>query len=778
LSAITRGQHFLCFCYRLSAVRCQLQFSGTFLWYFKAVIRSATWALILAVTAVCQSYGAQAGQDQAQLKTVPPAERVRTEIPYRDGTVVIVSDFQERVSKTRYRAQGHVEIAFQDMMMTADAAEYDEETRQGFTTGQTRFSQKTQWLSCSRAEFDFTNQTGVFYDASGFTDREFLVRGNTVLKTGRDRYVLQSGIITACQEKRPKWSFGTSTANVRVDHTARLRNMIFRIKGIPVLYLPYLVVPLEQKSRSSGFIPFHTGTSTSKGRLFSQGYYQTLGKSADATLYADYFTLRGLAVGGILRARPNPNTHLFLQAYGINDKLGQGGALVIADGESLLSNGFRAVARVNITTNFRFRQAFADTFRSATIPQENSVLFLTRNHDSFSTNILFQRHEVLFPGRSLVVRKSPSVEFFSLGMPVGKLPLIFYLRTSADGVSRIDSRMETPKMVQRFDLFPRLELRLPSFAGFSLIPTAGVRETFYSARISDETTSEVIPRRLERRYAEFELDLRTPTLERDFGKGDGSLRHVVEPVITYRRISGIDNLREIVRFDEEDAIADTNEVEYGIVNRLFRRRDQKQGGRGDYELLSFTLAQKYYFDPTFGGAFREGELNQFYPLNTLTGFSLTGIQRNLAPTSMVLRVNPLRGISYDVRSDFDSKLQSFRDASLSALWQREKLFVAGTYFKTKALEPGLYESNHIQGQAGYGSMTRGFSGSVTLSYNIQSSKLLNSHTRMSYMWDCCGLAMEFQQFDLGLRTESRFSFSFTLKGIGSFGNLKRPESLF
>ena len=46
------------------------------------------------------------------------------------------------------------------------------------------------------------------------------------------------------------------------------------------------------------------------------------------------------------------------------------------------------------------------------------------------------------------------------------------------------------------------------------------------------------------------------------------------------------------------------------------------------------------------------------------------------------------------------------------------------------------------------------------------------------MWDCCGVALEFNQFDLGLRTESRFSFLFMLKGIGSFGNLNRPESLF
>ncbi len=104
--------------------------------------------------------------------------------------------------------------------------------------------------------------------------------------------------------------------------------------------------------------------------------------------------------------------------------------------------------------------------------------------------------------------------------------------------------------------------------------------------------------------------------------------------------------------------------------------------------------------------------------------------------------------------------------------------MAGTYFKTNALEPGTFSAHQVQGQLGYGMPGTGFSASIALSYDIQTSKLLNSHTRASYMWDCCGIALELQQFDLGLRTERRFTFSFTLKGIGSFGSLKRPESLF
>ncbi len=714
-----------------------------------------------------------------QLNTTPAAERVRTEIPYRDGKVVLLSDFQERISKTRYLAKGNVDVTFQDIVLTSDEVEYDEETRQGFTRGTTRFSQGKQWFTCSRAEFDFSNQTGTFYDASGFTDREILIKGRTIIKTGRDTYHVQGSLITACQERRPKWALGASRTNLRVDHTARMRRVIFKIKGVPVVYLPYLIFPMEKKERSSGLVPFHYGNSTSKGRVFSEGYYQTLGQSADATIYGDYFSLRGLGVGGIFRARPSPQTRFYLQAYGINDKLGQGGALLLVDGESLLSHDFRAVARINLTSNFLFRQAFSDSFKAATIPQDTSTIFLTRNVDSYSTNISVQRDEVVFPVRSLVIGKVPSIEFSSLGQPLGNTPFIFYLDSSLAGFSRTDAVIETPKLVQRLDFYPRMAVRLPAIAGFSLIPTVGLRETYYGASLTGGPNPEASPKNLNRQYAEFVLDLRTPTLEREFDVSWlGKFKHVVEPVVTYRRIYGVKHLDETIRFDDLDPIADTNEVEYGIVNRIFRSREVKPGVKQEFEFLSISLTQKYYFDPTFGGALHPGESNDFYPLYTLTGFASTGTLRNLAPTNLVARISPMPTITYDIRADFDTRVQRLRDASLSAYWQKGRVYTAGTYFKVQALEPGTFDSHQVQWQFGYGSPLRGFSASLAFSYNILSATLLTSHSRVNYMWDCCGLSMEFQQFDLGLRTESRLNFSFTLKGVGSFGNIKRPESLF
>jgi LPS-assembly protein len=538
-------------------------------------------------------------------------------------------------------------------------------------------------------------------------------------------------------------------------------------------------MPLEKKTRSSGFVPFHTGNSTSKGRVFSEGYYQTLGKSADFTVYGDYFSLRGLAIGGIFRARPNPETRFDLRVYGIDDKLDQGGVQLTVDGESRLRDDWRAVAKVNITSNFSFRQAFADSFHSATVSQERAAAFLTRNHESISTNFSYQRDEVLFPIHSLVIRKLPSLEFFSLGTPLGRSPLVLSFRTSLDGMSRTDSTMETQRLIQRMDFYPRLTLRLPALKGFSVTPSVGVRETYYGARLSEASEYGVTNSSLHRQYADFEVELRTPVLERDFSTSwFGPMQHTVEPYVNYRWIRGVDEFDEIIRFDEQDAIADTNEVEYGIVNRVFRDRVNEEGFKERHEFMSLALVQKYYFDPSFGGAFRVNQSNAFYPLNTVTGFYQTSTSTSLAPLSAIFQLSPRNGIYSDIRTDYDVRLQRWRSASLSTLWQQGKFSLSGTYFKNRSLEPGMFSANHVQGQIGYGSPARGLSTSVAISYDLRTSQLLNSNTRLDYIWDCCGVSLEFNQFDLGLRTESRLSFSFMLKGIGSFGNLKRPDSPF
>ena len=55
------------------------------------------------------------------------------------------------------------------------------------------------------------------------------------------------------------------------------------------------------------------------------------------------------------------------------------------------------------------------------------------------------------------------------------------------------------------------------------------------------------------------------------------MKHTIEPQVVYRYQSGIDNFSQIIRFDQRDILADTNEVEYGVVNRLFAKKTKSTG---------------------------------------------------------------------------------------------------------------------------------------------------------------------------------------------------------
>lgn len=714
----------------------------------------------------------------------PPASaagQVRTELRFRDGVVTLTSDTQEKLG-ARYRAKGGVRIAYKDIVISGGEAEYDEEASTGFVVGAdggasgvVHFSQKDQWLSASRAEFDFASQTGVFYDATGYTDKEFLVSGRTIRKTGPDTFRIEDGFATACRDLIPKWSFSASSAEIRLDHTARMRDTVFKIKGMPVFYTPYLILPTGRKERNSGFIPFHTGTSTSKGRLFSEGWYQTLGRSSDLLVYGDWYSLRGLALGGLFRTRPDEDTHLELRLYGIDDKRGQGGVQIEAEGETLLGDDWRAVVHANIYSDFAFRQAFAEDLESATVPMEKAIGFFTRNHGSISTDVSFSRNVMLFPDTPMITKKTPALEFSSLGTLLGASPFVLDFRAALEGLSRSDSLVNTGSLVQRLDVFPHISARLPSLAGFSVTPTVGVRETWYGARLAPDAPSGVSNEGFHRRYVDFSVDVRTPVLERDFqSPGSGGFRHSVEPYFTYRRIEGVRDLDDTIRFDEHDAVADTNEVEYGVVNRFTR-----VGGKaGRHEFMSLSLVQKYYFDPTFGGAFVEGRANSFYPLDSATGFYQTGRLSDFSPLSAVFRLSPQAGVYNDVRADLDVKRRRWRSVSLSTLWEQGDFFLSGTYFILRPDEPGMLSGDHVQGQIGYGSPLRGFAASLTASYNLSTGRWLNSNTRLGYTWDCCSVGAEVNQYDLGLRTESRVSLSFTLKGIGNFGNVRGTRNTY
>jgi LPS-assembly protein len=248
----------------------------------------------------------------------------------------------------------------------------------------------------------------------------------------------------------------------------------------------------------------------------------------------------------------------------------------------------------------------------------------------------------------------------------------------------------------------------------------------------------------------------------------GGWRHLIEPTIEYRYVTGAHRLHDIILVDDVDLVANTSEVEYGINNRLF----------AGYEVFSWRIAQTYFFDPTFGGVLIPGTRNVFAPVMNLTGFSFAENVRRFSPIVSAMRISTSPTTSTDLQIDYDTRAREFRSAGIIGGADRGNSFANVAYFftrRTSIQEP----SNQIRGTVGYGNgLKPGLSAAFNFSYDIHRSLFQGSTAQVDYNTDCYGLTFEFTQFDVGARKESRIRFALSLKNVGSAGTLRRQERLF
>jgi LPS-assembly protein len=820
--------------------------------------------------------------------------------------------------------EGNVDIRVGIYRLQADKVTDFEGKSRVVAEGNVVFDQgEFQRITGSRAEWDYASKTGFFENSTGFTNQTqdgtiMYFTADRVDKVSGDRIIIVNGEVTACgDDEVPKWSFKTARATIKLADRVKLKRPRLLVKGVPVFWLPYATVSIKQRDRASGFLTPTFSGSGEKGFRLSNAYYQTLGRSADITFRNDLYTKRGIGFGADMRTRANSRSFLNLGFYTVKDRaLGpkedaarpdQGGSSFYVDGVHYFPNGFLAAADVNITSNLAFRQIFSDSIQLAISPEERSQVFVNKNFGAYSFNFIARTQVTSIPSVRVRTRSLPGISFEKRPGLVSwlkdRLPVYFSFESGVEGVSRKETVEDlatflaegnqnpviTPSIVQRLDFHPEATLPL-SFAGWGVTATAGVRGTYYSNSI-DPLTRVVLPKDVLRGYGEFSLDVRPPALARNFRRGDGSFwfRHVVEPYLTYRRIGGISNFDKLIRFDEVEAVADTNEFEYGVTNRFFLRRSAESVGRAKtsaattparlgqgreagadaaetprpdaaagegkgevkgkdegreeggeagaeprlpkntraagqltalknsqspltrqpYEFLSVTVRQKYFFDPTFGGALVPGRRNQFYPLNTFSGFTYGGVPRRFSPLNVEARLRtPTRADSElfaDVRTDIDTLGEGggVRDLAVSFGIRRRAAVVRAveafqTFYYTRAVtlapslrqfsdlrgnEPGTLQGSQWSPSVFVGDRNRGLFGGASFFFDFQnrpgqgSSSLISSTVTLGNAWDCCAVVGQYFTFNVGLRNENRVVFSFRLNGIGTFGTEQIGQGL-
>ena len=139
-------------------------------------------------------------------------------------------------------------------------------------------------------------------------------------KLGPKKYRITRGGFTTCVQPTPRWELVAGTVTLNLDDYALLTNALFRVKGVPLMYLPVFYYPIQEDDRATGFLIPTYGSSTLKGQIISNAFFWAIGRSHDATIYHDWILKAGQQLGGEYRYVLGPGSQGNSRFTWLNEK--------------------------------------------------------------------------------------------------------------------------------------------------------------------------------------------------------------------------------------------------------------------------------------------------------------------------------------------------------------------------------------------------------------------------------------------------------------------------
>ena len=713
----------------------------------------------------------------------------------------------DRIGKDHVKLIGQVEIECGDQSFAADEVELFTDTHKLIAIGNVVFTSGSNRIAADRLDYNTETRTGVFHNATGTAvlkdkaappqersmfgtaEPDVYFYGKTLEKIGRERYKITSGGFTTCVQPTPRWNLTSGTVLLNLEKYALLTNSLFRVKGVPVLYLPIFYYPVNKDDRGTGFLIPTYGTSSVRGHTLSNAFFWAISRSQDATFLHDWYSTTGQGMGGEYRYLASPGSEGQIRYYYLREHEAEyddnGATVTTPERRSYevrgtmsqrLGKRFRARGRADyfsdITVQQTYNQNIYDTSRRSRI-YSGSV---TGTVGTWNLSGAFDRNETFYGTTQSTIRGgTPKISAQRSDKPLFGSPAYFSMavESATFTAQRKTTTTSVDNGLSRFDIFPRLRLPFTKWQFLTVSTTAATRYTYWTER-KDTKTGRNLDDPISRNYFELAAQVSGPTFNRIWNRpGSGyaeKIKHSVEPYFNVQRISAIDDFAHFVQIDGVDTVVgQVTRVSYGVNNRIFR----KPGGGGrSTEMVTVALGQSYYTDA------RAAQYDKNYQTSNGTA------PNKFSPLSMQVRAWPAEGINAQFRAEYDTKFMAIRTMSADGTvavsdwlhstfgWSQRRFIEGLSGFN----DPARLD-HYLNSASSWKALRNRIGGAYTFNYDIKTGRFLQQRLLHYYNVQCCGFALEYQQFDLSgynttlpIQKDQRFNVSITLAGIGSFSN--------
>jgi len=365
-------------------------------------------------------------------------------------------------------AEGNVEMVLGTRTMRADRIRYDSTTGEADLSGKVRYKDADEEFAFDRITINLESETGVLYNGTiRISSNNYLISSGKIEKTGKKSFLIEKGMLTTCPcDPEPDWKFEVRRARVTLDQYAIGKDITFRIRGVPVLWLPWGAFPVKM-TRQSGLLLPNFSSNRSRGYALQVPYYQVINRWSDATVTLDAMSRRGYRPEAEYRFVLNPESEGEIRATMFRDRVDHRNRARYY-GENVYRSGpFTANASLEVPTDPRYYLDLVDNSALLAARHARSEGFVSAAGANTEHAVSIQWNKDLqeIPGPDNTTQRVPeyTMTILPMGIPATGVDLSGDITATRfqrrDGFDEIRARG-----------FGEISRAIPLYRSFTLVP--------------------------------------------------------------------------------------------------------------------------------------------------------------------------------------------------------------------------------------------------------------------------------------------------------------------
>lgn len=188
--------------------------------------------------------------------------------------------------------EGNVQIIYQQQHFKADAVEINVRKKKAHLKGNVHIQSLDYEIGGDEIDLDYLSNQALIIN--GYVkSNNVRFQGALIEQRGPQNFYVVDANYTTCTNCPSTWSFNSHQIKAELGGYAFLKNTFLEISGVPILWLPYLIIPLKNE-RQTGFLPPEFGYIPNRNLIFSQSFFWAISPSDDATITFKNYELGGL----------------------------------------------------------------------------------------------------------------------------------------------------------------------------------------------------------------------------------------------------------------------------------------------------------------------------------------------------------------------------------------------------------------------------------------------------------------------------------------------------